>query len=315
MGSRSRFGKQMLTNQLPGDYTRINLRGVHPSETGRSKQSGRAMKPATTVIKVCKILAEFRERPSMGVTELATRTNLLPSDVHRILNSLVSFGFIEKNSQNKTYRLGMGLMRIGLTLFQRNELRAAAHPLLQRLSEQMETTAHIALFDVRELDIFLVDQVDRSARTPFKPRFGASAGLHSTALGKAILANIDRATAHQMLNKMGMPKATGQTITDLNQFEAELDRTYRQGYGLDLEESAEGGCCLGVPIRDWTGSAVGAISISMPADRFYRESSRQLAMPVKDVAAHLSTVVGFSGPLSDPRLPLLPVAGNLGLRQ
>ncbi len=263
------------------------------------------MKPATTVIKVCRILAEFRDRPSMGVTELANRTNLLPSDVHRILNSLVSVGFIEKNSQNKTYRLGMGLMRIGLTLFQRNELHVAAHPLLQRLSEQMETTAHLALFDVRELDVFLVDQVDRSARVPFKARFGAIASPHCTALGKAILANIDRSTAHQLLNKRGMPKQTDQTITDLAQFEMELDRICRQGYGLDLEESVEGGCCIGVPIRDWTGLAVGAISISMSADRFYCESKRQLARPLKDVAAHLSSVVGFCDPLSTPRLSLL----------
>ena len=256
------------------------------------------MKPATTVLKVCRILSEFRDRPSMGVTELAHRTNLLPSDVHRILNSLVSVGFIEKNSQHKTYRLGMGLMRIGLTLFQRNELRAAAHPLLQRLSEQMETTAHMALFDSRELEIVMVDQVDRSALAPFKPRFGATASPHCTALGKAIMANIDRATVHLLFKKMGLPKETGQTITDLAQFETELDRTYRQGYGVDLEETAKGGCCIGVPIRDWTGSAVGAISISMSADRFYRESERQLAMPLKNVAAHLSSVVGFCEPLT-----------------
>jgi DNA-binding IclR family transcriptional regulator len=241
----------------------------------------------------------------MGVTELAHRTNLLPSDVHRILNSLVSVGFIEKNSQHKTYRLGMGMMRIGLTLFQRNELRAAAHPLLQRLSEQMETTAHMALFDSRELDIFMVDQVDRSTLAPFKPRFGATTSPHCTALGKAIMANIDRATVHLLFTKMGMPKETGQTITNLAQFETELDRTYRQGYGVDLEETAKGGCCIGVAIRDWTGSAVGAISISMSADRFYRESERQLVRPVKDVAAHLSSVVGFFDPLSNPRLSLL----------
>ena len=77
---------------------------LHPNP-GRVSEK---MKPATTVSKICRILAEFRSRPSMGVTELARRADLLPSDVHRILNSLAAYGLIEQNPTNKTYRLGMG---------------------------------------------------------------------------------------------------------------------------------------------------------------------------------------------------------------
>ena len=55
------------------------------------------MKPATTIVKICRILDSFRDRSSMGVTELATKTELLLSDVHRILTSLESFGFIDQD--------------------------------------------------------------------------------------------------------------------------------------------------------------------------------------------------------------------------
>lgn len=271
------------------------------------------MKPATTVAKVCRILAEFRIRPSMGVTELARRTDLLPSDVHRILSSLLSFGFVEQNSQNKTYRLGMGLMKLGLTVFQRNELRETARPLLQRLSEQMEATAHLAIFDPRELDIFMLEQIDHSGEVPFKPKFGASASPHCTALGKAILANIDLATARELLSKTGMPKSTLQTITQVSEFESELARINAQGYAVDLEESAEGACCIGAPIRDWTASAVGAISVSMSASRFYREPEQHLAAPVKAVAAQLSSAIGYGGPAAR-RFSLPTVTGPLVYR-
>ena len=253
------------------------------------------MKPATTVSKVCRILAEFRSRPSMGVTELARRTDLLPSDVHRILNSLAPYGFIEQNPQNKTYRLGMGLMKLGLTVFQRNELREAARPLLQRLSEEMEATAHMAIFDCRELDIFLAEQIDYAGEVPFKPRYGATASPHSTALGKAIMANIDHDTARALLQKSGLTKATPNTITTIPQLEAELIRISSQGYGLDLEESAKGACCIGAPVRDWTGSAVAAISVSMPASRFYSLPEPQLAAIVKAAAAELSSSIGHRG--------------------
>ena len=49
------------------------------------------MKPATTVTKLCRVMEQFQERPSFGITDLARRTELLPSDVHRILTSLRAF--------------------------------------------------------------------------------------------------------------------------------------------------------------------------------------------------------------------------------
>jgi IclR family transcriptional regulator, KDG regulon repressor len=256
------------------------------------------MKPATTVGKVCRILAEFRSRPSMGVTEIARRVDLLPSDVHRILTSLASFGFIEQSPVNKTYRLGMGIMKLGLAVFQRNELREAARPLLQRLSEEMDATAHLAIFDARELDTFLTDQMDAAGEVPFKPRYGAVAPPHCTALGKVIAANLDRKVALELVAKYGMSRATARTITCLPTLELEWDRVHIQGYGVDLEETAEGACCIGAPVRDWSGAVIAAISVSMPATRFYRFPESQLAASVKHAAAELSIAAGHRATVS-----------------
>jgi DNA-binding IclR family transcriptional regulator len=252
------------------------------------------MKPATTISKVCRVLGEFRHRPSLGVTDLARRTGLLPSDVHRILASLKFCGFVEQNPQTKTYRLGVGLMKLGLAAFQRNELREAARPLLLRLSDEVEATAHLAIFDPQEFDIFLADQFDTSAEIPFKANFGATAAAHCTALGKAIMANIDHDVALRYLEQKGTPRTAPNTITQLAVLEAELRQTQSQGYSLDREESAGGACCVGAAIRDWTGETVGAISVSMPAQRYYRVQTADLASAVRTTAAELSQLVGYS---------------------
>jgi IclR family transcriptional regulator, KDG regulon repressor len=248
------------------------------------------MKPATTVSKVCRVLAEFRSRPSMGVTELARRADLLPSDAHRILNSLALFGFIEKNPATKTYRLGMGVMKLGLTVFQRNELREAARSFLKRLSAETEATAHMAIFDSRELDIFLAEQIESTGEASFKARYGAAASPHCTALGKAIAANLDREQLLALVRKSGLPRFTTRSITHLPQLEFELSRTRLQGYSLDLEESAEGACCIGAPVCDGSGAPVAAISISMPAARFFQFSEPQLASLIKSTASELSAI-------------------------
>jgi len=251
------------------------------------------MKPATTISKVCRVLGEFRQRPSLGVTDLARRTGLLPSDAHRILASLKCCGFVEQNPQTKTYRLGVGLMKLGLAAFQRNELREAARPLLVRLSDEVEATAHLAIFDPQEFDIFLADQFDTSAEIPFKANFGATAAAHCTALGKAIMANIDHEMALRYLGRKGTPGTAPNTITQLVLLEAELRKTQSQGYSLDLEESAGGACCVGAAIRDWTGETVGAISVSMPSLRYYRTQTAVLASAVRSTATELSQLVGF----------------------
>jgi DNA-binding IclR family transcriptional regulator len=185
------------------------------------------MKPATTISKVCRVLGEFRQRPSLGVTDLARRTGLLPSDVHRILASLKHCGFVEQNPQTKTYRLGVSMMKLGLAAFQRNELREAARPLLLRLSEEVEATAHLAIFDPQEFDIFLADQFDTSAEIPFKANFGATAAAHCTALGKAIMANIDHELALRYLEQKGTPRSAPNTMTQLALIEAELRKTQK----------------------------------------------------------------------------------------
>jgi DNA-binding IclR family transcriptional regulator len=67
-------------------------------------------KPATTVTKICRILGVFRDRPSLGITEIAHRTGLLPSDVHRLLGSLQMYGYIQQDDGTKRYTIGSELL-------------------------------------------------------------------------------------------------------------------------------------------------------------------------------------------------------------
>src|SRR3954454_2248524 len=102
-----------------------------------------ARKPATTVTKVCRIIREFQYRKSFGITDMASRTDLLPNDVHRILTSLRESGYVEQDPKTRQYRLGLAFLRVGLTAFQHNELRQKARPLLGRLSAQIDATVYL----------------------------------------------------------------------------------------------------------------------------------------------------------------------------
>lgn len=252
------------------------------------------MKPATTVTKLCRVMEQFQERQSFGITDLARRTELLPSDVHRILASLRVFGYIEQDPETKKYRLGFSLLRLGLTAFRRNQLREKSHPVLVRLSQKIAAATHLALLDGRELKVFLVDQVEGPEDSVFSDHLGGSERLHCSALGKTIMANLNRDIALSALEKNGLTKCTRHTITETSILEQQFEEIRRLGYAVDREEYLNGVCCLASPLRDNSGIVVGAISTSMPSSQFIAWDESRLGAHLKAAALQVSVTLGAS---------------------
>lgn len=251
------------------------------------------MKPATTITKVCRILGEFKYRPSLGVTDLARRLELFPSDVHRILASLQMYGYIEQNPETKRYQIGAGLLRLGLTAFQRNVVQERGRAILIRLSRLLEAATHIAMLDTGECEVFLLDQVEPPGAAVFKARPGAITGAHSTALGKTVMAGMDPQTFQRALERSGLRKSTRKTITDLPSLEKDLQLIRTRGFAIDREESAEGACCIGCPLRNCTGTVIGAIGASMEAHRFGSLNLHRFAAQIDAAAVELSYELGY----------------------
>jgi DNA-binding IclR family transcriptional regulator len=185
-----------------------------------------------------------------------------------------------------------------LTTFQRNVVQERGRAILIRLSGLLNAATHLAMLDVGECEVFLVDQVEPSGATIFKARPGATTSVHSTALGKAIMAGMDPQTFQRALQRSGLRKSTRKTITDLPTLEKDLQLIRARGFAIDQEEFAEGACCIGCPLRNCTGAVIGAIGASMEALRFSSLNLNRLAAQVDAAAAELSYELGY-----DPHTP------------
>ncbi|WP_303646400.1 IclR family transcriptional regulator, partial [Halorubrum sp. Atlit-26R] len=74
--------------------------------------------------------------------------------------------------------------------------------------------------------------------------------MHWTAVGKALLSQRTDDDIRAIVERFGLPRATENTITNLDELLDEIDEIRAQGYSIEDEERVKGVKSIAVPIRD-----------------------------------------------------------------
>jgi len=98
-------------------------------------------------------------------------------------------------------------------------------------------------------------------------RLGNWVYLHTSAAGKAILAELPEEKVHRIIDEHGMPARTEHTITDRDELLTNLEKVRNRGYSLNKEENTPGLHAIGIPVKGPRRGIVGALSISGPSHR------------------------------------------------
>jgi IclR family acetate operon transcriptional repressor len=115
---------------------------------------------------------------------------------------------------------------------------------------------------------------------------GRRAKPHTTAVGKAILAEQPEQDVLDLLARTGMPRRTEHTITDPQAFLADLALVRERGYALDEGEQEIGVRCVALVVPDAPRPM--AISASGPAPRMTNEVVAKAAPMLREAAAQIS---------------------------
>lgn len=229
--------------------------------------------------------------PEMGITQLAGELRLNKTTVYRLLNAMLKFELIEKNSANQRYRLGLKLHELGCRALESRTLRGEAHEFLVEMSRRCNESVSIAV--PGEASIVCLDRVDCldsiiTARTPVGGRFHA----HCTAAGKAILAYLSEAEIHAIIKRNGMPRFTSSTLIKYADLMNELDLTRRRGFATDSGELERGLSGIAAPVFMRGSLLVAAVGIAGPTQRFMGDEFNPKVALVKDFAARISRSLG-----------------------
>ena len=224
-------------------------------------EPGASQKGVQSGARMLEVLSCFStHHTEWGVSEIAEYLGVVKSAVHRSLQTLEGFGYVERTAAHR-YRLGVRALELGRVYrFQTLLLEAADEP-MRELADRTGLAVHLAQFNRSDiLELFrAVGRLESGRKGPpvlRKP-------VHASALGKVLLAAADPAVVDRFIGlKKALTRYTEFTVVDPEQLREELVRVRRDGYALDRQESEYGRHCLGVPVRGSQQEVVAALSIS-----------------------------------------------------
>ncbi|GIH10535.1 IclR family transcriptional regulator [Rhizocola hellebori] len=223
------------------------------------------------------------------ITDLAETTGLPKSTVHRILQSLVGHGFATSDG-NGGYLPGPRALTLSGKIMHRLDPARLASPALNALRDRTGYTVHLALRNGDEA--VYVEKLTGHKPYEMPSRIGQSLLLHSTAIGKAILAALSDEEVAAICRRTGMPRRSPHTMTSPTDLIAHLAEIRHHGYAIDDEEDVEGLRCIGAAVTGNHGQVVGAVSISTLVHELPPRETRLMGTEVLTTAREISLALG-----------------------
>jgi DNA-binding IclR family transcriptional regulator len=225
----------------------------------------------------------------LGVRDLARLVGIAPSTAQRILASLTGRGFTEQEASRK-YRIGLRAFAVGNAFLSGNTLVREAMGELQQLADEHQLNAYLGVREDRSIVYLLT--VQSSGPIVIKGSPGTRTFLHTTTLGKALLADLDDAQIKALLGAQPYRRLTPKTKTRLAPLLTELHAVRANGYAVSDEENLLGVYAVGAAIRDASGNAVAAISGALPRHQVERTTLSRVSRHVCDAAERISARLG-----------------------
>lgn len=233
------------------------------------------------------LLGQFtRQTPTLTGAELARNLDLPRASVFRILHTLERSGFVERLGDSASYKLSIGVLRLGFEYLSSMELTEHGRPVVDQLRDASGYSAHLVVRDGRDV-VFVVKAPGRSALF-HSIQVGARLPAHATVLGRLLLSDLSMQALSQLYPEKPLPKYTDKTPATLKQLKTLIDADRAAGYGLSQGGFESGISTIAAPVFNDEQHVVAAVSITVPAQQVASEHAHHLIQLVRDAAAQLT---------------------------
>lgn len=229
----------------------------------------------------------------VGCTEVARTLGINTSTTSRLLNELVSYGYLHK-TQNYQFVSGMRMLQLASRQLQTMSLVQSAVPQAARLVELLRARVYLSV--MWQGSIVQLHQAwwqtDQQAEQGWE---SVDAPIYATAMGKLLLAYQEPKVRDEIISHLKFQHITPHTISSAAALQQELAKIRQQGYAVNHGESGPSVNSLAVPVYDKWGNVIAAIGASVPTGPISSSQFESVLHATKKAAATISANLGYQG--------------------
>lgn len=228
----------------------------------------------------------------LGVREVARRLQIAPSIAQRLLSTLAASNYVEHGADGQKYRIGHRAFQIGRAYLSHTDLQAVSLPELRIMAERDRINAYLGV--LRDGAVIYLAALQSHGPIAITSAPGSRGWLHSTAFGKALLAELPEDEVVRIVGPEPFRRLTDHTKTELGSLLAEVADIRRLGYAVSDQENLDNVFAVGAVIRDAAGQAIAALSGALPRNQLGPDDRENLCRIVCSAAERISLRLGLS---------------------
>lgn len=235
-----------------------------------------------------RIIDALLDRKRVGVTEVARICNISKGTAHTHLATLHETGFVVK--EGSRYVPSLRFFHAGHRVRETFEVYRSGWKIADELAESTGEVVHLAVDQANSVHYLYVARGGSNSIQTTTPA-GSVQMLHATAAGNAILAHYDTEAIDRLIEDVGLPPLTENTITDRDDLLAKLESVRDQGYAINNEEQVQGAESIATAIHHPEGRVLGAVCVSGPSARFVAEYEEEMISRATEAANRIEIQV------------------------
>ncbi|MBA2871133.1 DNA-binding IclR family transcriptional regulator [Anoxybacillus calidus] len=244
-----------------------------------------------TVVKALELLQLFTTYEQLTLQEIVQLTKLPKTSVFRMVQSLMTTGFLKK--EGEAYELGLSLLQFGCLVTERLDVRKVALPIMKQLREETNEAVNLVVKDGDEA--IYVEKVETSEPVRVYTRVGRRAPLYAGACPRVLLTFMSIEEQKKYLDRVELIPITSKTIVNREELKNLINEAKKKGYTVSHSELADYSSAVAVPIFNHEGKVVAGLSVVGPENRFQSSYIEQLVPKLKHKAGQISKALGFIG--------------------
>ena len=234
------------------------------------------------------LLDTLASKGPMTLAELDRATSFGKTSLFRMLHTLEVNGFICKDAEAR-YSLGLKLLYLGSSVIARQDLVDIARPRLRAFCTEQGLSTHLARLSGSRAMTIDVETPVRDLQVT--GRVGMSPRAYSTAMGRAMLANLPEDERAEHLRNATYVAYTKSSVKNEDDLLRLLEQVKFDGYALDIDDRYPGFGSIAAPIFDYRGICVAACGV-VALSQTISERKDELAKSVVELAGAISEDLG-----------------------